>query len=318
MKRGSFLASSAAALTSRAAAADESGATTVRIGASPDEDMISVVLGMQYGLFQKYGVNPTLVRLASGAATIPAVLGGSIDIGKSSTFTLIRAYVQKIPIVIEESLAIYDAAAPNVAFVVAKGSPIKSARDLSGKTIAVPALGDLFTVVTSEWIDRFGGDSHSVRFIELPTNASAAAIAGGRVDGSMIVNPMLASAIEVGGCRILGYPYDIVARHFGLTFFFCTQDYAHANGDLLARFRRGFAEAVAYTQTHRSEAIAASAKFTGIDAGLIQKMPLVLSATLSPDQLQPVIDFSARYNMIPSAFRAQEFMDAAALHGGLS
>jgi len=310
--RAMFLGSGLAALAAPAIAADVP-LTTLRIGTSPDQDIVPILLGAQHGIFRKYGLDPTVQRMNSGSAVIPAILGGSLDIGKSSGFGLILAHAKGFPIVVEAVSSVYSSDAPNIGFVVAQTSTIGSPRELNGKTIASPALGDLSSIISAAWIDQNGGDSKTVKFVELPTTLTPDAIVAGRVDGAVILDPILESAVTTGGCRILGRPYDVVAKNFVASLWFCARTYAEQNADVVARFRTALRESIVYAQTHHDEVVPAVAKFTGIDPRLVEKMPLDIGTTLTPQGIQPVIDFAARYKLIPSAFPATELIDPAAL-----
>ena len=58
------------------------------------------------------------------------------------------------------------------AAIVRKDSPIKTGRDLNGKTFAVPALMDLNQIAAMAWIDQTGGDSRTVKIVEIPASTA--------------------------------------------------------------------------------------------------------------------------------------------------
>jgi NitT/TauT family transport system substrate-binding protein len=255
-----------------------------------------------------------VLKLNSGSAVSAALVGGSIEIGKSSGFGLILAHAKGIPFVLEAPASNYSSDDPNAAIVVAKDSPIKSAHDLNGKTLAVPALNDLFNIVNAGWIDQNGGDSRTVKYVELPVPAAIEAIASGRVAAATIVNPLLIDAIAPGGkCRVLGYSFDSLAKHFTATYYFTTVDYATKNADVMARFRRGLAESVAYVLAHQSEIVPVVAKFTGADPKTVAAMHPVLGTALQAQMVQPLIDAAVKFKSIPQGFPAREMIDPPAL-----
>ena len=49
--------------------------------------------------------------------------------------------------------------------------------DLNGKTAATPALNDLNQLVISTWVDKNGGDSKTMKWIEFPNSGLGAALA---------------------------------------------------------------------------------------------------------------------------------------------
>ena len=154
-----------AALTAPALA--QPATTTLRVGGTPNIDTGPALWAVQTGLFQRAGLDVELQRLNNGAAVAAAVVGGSVHLGKSSIFGLILAHAKGVPFVLESVTSVYQAAAPTNGFVVAKGGPAAPAQ-LSGKTIAVPALGDLYALTIAGWIDQNGGNASTVNYVELP------------------------------------------------------------------------------------------------------------------------------------------------------
>lgn len=312
VSRGAFLASGVAALAAPALAAD-APLTTVRIAGTPDTDIVATIYGVRSGIFSRLGLDVQVQKLNGGAAVSAAVIGGSIDIGKSNVFGVIAAHMKGVPLVLEALAATYTTDKPNVGFVVAKDSPVASPRELNGKTLATPGLGDLFTQVSSAWIDQNGGDSRTVKFVELPMPLIGQAIASGRVDGALMVDPIMRDAITSGKGKIIGRPFDAIAKHFGITYYFCTRDYATKNADVVARFRRGYTQAATYALVHQSELIPLAMEYTGLSRAQLEDSPVLIGYGADPRMLQPVIDFAAKTKAIPNAFPAREMIDPAAL-----
>ena len=311
MRRASFVAAGVAAL---AAPRFAGGQTTpiVRVGGTPDQDISPALWGVQNGTFTRAGITVQLQRLNNGSAVAAGVIGGSIDIGKSSVFSLILAHTKGVPFILESVTSTYDAANPPNGFLVAKNSPISTAAQLDGKTVAVPALGDLYALAISAWIEQNGGNPSGVQFVELAMPLTAAAIAGGRVAGALVPNPYAMQAVERGDVRIIGYPYSAIAPHFGVTFYFCSQSYATGHADELQRFRRGIAEATTYALAHKAQMVPIIATYTGMSPDVVARMPYDVAAGIDPAMIQPVIDYAAKYKFIPKAFPAAELIDPSA------
>jgi len=313
VKRPAFLAASAAGLIAFPARARSQGLTKIRIGASANGDAIGAVWGAQSGIFQKYGLDVEVERMNNGASVSVAVIGGSLEIGKGSLFILIGAHAKGVPIVLEGASNVYHGDAPDAALVVAKDSPVRTARDLNGKVIAVPSLGDFYAVVSLAWIDVHGGDSRSLKLLELPNVATTEAIADGRVDAAMLAAPILTDSIQSGKCRILGYPHEVLGPRSISTVYFCNTAFAQQNVAVLRSFRKGLDEASAYANAHHSEMFPVIAKYTGIELKTVASTtPNSLGSTaqlLDPRLIQPTIDFAERYKAIPKTFPAREMID---------
>lgn len=317
MTRAAFVAGTAAMVAGVPRFAGAQGLVKLRVSGSPDEDIKGALWGIQSGIFAKYGLDVSVQVANSGAVVTAAVIGGSIDIGKGSLLNLLGAHIRGVPIVLEAPSAIWDTNAPESALVVAKGSPIRTGRDLNGKTISVPSLGDLYQISISAWIDQHGGDSRTVKFLELPHRAAAESIAAGRVDAANIAPPVLTEAIQSGKVQIIGHAQDAIAKHFITTAYFCMADFAQKNADVMARFRRGLYEAAAYANAHPAEIAPVLAKYSGFEEKTVAAMVTTPIGTspkqLDPRMIQPIIDAAYKYKALPSDFPAKDILDPNAL-----
>ena len=224
---------------------------------------------------------------------------------------IVNAHARGIPFVIVAAAAMYGPeTSDDAGLVVARDSPIRAARDLDGRTLSVPALHDLFTVTMSAWIDQHGGDSKTVKFVELPNSAAPEAVANGRVDGATIANPQLGQALAGGKVRVIGHSFEAIAPRFMSAVYFCTVDYLARNRDAVARFRRVLYESDAYINSHHTETVDMLSRYTGIEPKVIAALPrATLGTTLDPRTLQPLIDRAAQYQAIPKAFDAKDLFD---------
>jgi NitT/TauT family transport system substrate-binding protein len=309
MIRQRFLASAAAAAVAPAVAQAQ-GLTTIRVATSPDEDAVACLYGQSSGLFRRSGLDVVLTASSSGSGVSSAVAGGSIDIGKASLLGLIAGYVRGVPFTLVAPASLYSDAAPVAGTLVRNDSPIKTARDLTDKTVSVQSAKGFLQICTMNWIDQHGGDSNSVHFLELPAAAVSAALTAGRIDGATLANPSMAAVLDTKHARVFAWTCGSVGKYYLQAGYFCTTDYATKNADVVARFARVIAEASAYTNTHLAETVDMISKFTSIAPESIAAMTRVTCGTkLDPAQIQPVIDVAVKYKIIPTRFDAREMID---------
>jgi NitT/TauT family transport system substrate-binding protein len=293
--------------------------TPIRIVSTPQMSVSAALYAQGSSAFQKNGIDATITSMNSGAAIIAGILGGSIEFGNLSMLNLIEAHARSLPLVIESAASVYSSDLRDaIGFVVAKDSPIRSGRDMNGKTLAVPALGDTFTISGSTWIDKTGGDSTTVKFLELPGVAAADAIAGGRVDAAILVQPTLKNAVAAGKCRIIADPFAAIAPRFISTVYACSADYAAKNPAVVARFRKVIVDSGSYVNAHVPEVLPLMAKFTGVDLAVLSNLPFTrMGGTQalkdSHATIQPLIDVAAKYKAIARSYDAKDLIDPAAL-----
>ena len=159
--------------------------TTLRLASTPQVRVGGTIWSEQNGTFPKNGMDVSIVSMNSGAAMIAAILGGSLDIGNISLFDWWKPTRAICP---SSSRCCHDlrcgySRCHRDDRRKRLADPIRPRHDR--QDVAVPALGDTFTIASSTWIDKTGGDSSTVKFLELPNAAAADAIAGGRVDAAI-------------------------------------------------------------------------------------------------------------------------------------
>jgi NitT/TauT family transport system substrate-binding protein len=198
--------------------------------------------------------------------------------------------------------------------VVAEKSPYHVAKDLNGKTFSGAAIHDIGQLASSAWIDAHGGDSTTLRFIELPQSAAGDALVAGRIDGTTLLGAQLQNIMESGKVRALGPSFGAIAPHFLFSAWFVTSAYATQHTDVVAKFARIVTEASAYTNAHHAQTAPLIAEFTAIPIATINKMTRAICGdAVRTADIQPFIDAAAKYRFIEHTFPASDLIDPAML-----
>jgi NitT/TauT family transport system substrate-binding protein len=221
---------------------------------------------------------------------------------------VITAHAKGLPFVFVAGGSMYDTKFPYSVLACKADSPLKTAAELNGKTLAVPALNDLTTMATKGWIDSHGGDSSTLKLIEYPFAQIPDALAAGRVDAGFLADPILQQAIDAKKVRIFAHAFDAVAPQFMVTGWFVTAEYAAKNQVTLEKFARTMRESAQYVVGHPADAVSVLAKFSKVDAEVIARTHRIGYAPLDPKYIQPVIDICAKYKAIPAAFDAKDLI----------
>lgn len=285
---------------------------TVRVASALSDDIAPVVYGLAAGVFTRHGLDVQLQAANSGAAAAAAVLGGSLDMAKGGTMAIVLGHVRGVPLTAIWPAAISTAAAPIAGLAVLRSSGIALPRDCNGKVFAGASLQDINQLAVMAWVDAGGGDSKSMRFVEIASSEVIAALQAGRIDGATVLNPVLQLALRTPALRILVNPFDTISKHFCSSTWFTTSEYAAKNPDIVRRFVAGLQEATRYEYAHPAEMAQYLAPFLHVDAATLATFPRTTDGlSLTPSDYQPVIDLAARYGVIPKAFPARELLTAS-------
>ena len=286
--------------------------TVIHGGGVLSDDMTPIFYAQKAGLFRREGLDVQVVGASSGTAMAAAVMSGTYEFGKSSLLAAVNAHIHNAPLTVIAAGAVYDSKTPFAEICVANDSALVTGKDFENKTIGTPALNDLNQLVVSAWVDAHGGDPKTLHFVELPQSTTAPALAGHRIDGSIMLQPMLADAVATKEVRALSPAYDAIASTFVFAAYFTSADYAKAHPEIVAKFTHVLYEAAAYTNKHHAETAAMMAEVDKIPVATIEHMPRVDGATaLNPAAFQPIIDAAAKFHLIPHGFPAREMLLSA-------
>jgi len=280
----------------------------IRLATVPTDGASAPYYAKDMGFFAKAGLDVDIASMPGAGPIAAAMTGGAIDIGFSPVDVLAAIHERGIPLAVITPASEYVSPAMlrSVALVVAANSPIKSAKDLSGKVVASNALHSLGEEAAKAWIDHNGGDSTSIKWVEFPFPAMGAALDAGRVDAIFPVEPFLTGALKNG--RVLGYGYDSIAKHFVTGTWFATQQWAKDHADLVGRFRAAMHETAVWANANPSLSGAILAKYLKMDPAVVATMVRAHYAEqINPALMQPLLDTAAKYNGFAS-FPAQELL----------
>ena len=299
----------AAALVAAPRFAGAQGLEKIRLAGVPTDDLTSVYYAIKTGMYAKAGLDVEVVPTSSGTIATTAVIAGTYEIGKGSAIASLVAHLRDLPLVVISNGSLWDPKVPYNLGLVAADSTIKTGADLNGKVGATSALNDLNQLAISAWVDKNGGDSKTMKWVEIPNSASGASLAEHRVDVCALQEPVLSAELAAGKVRVLGPVYSAISDHFVFGVFFCNKDWAAKHSDAIKRWVRTTYDATAYTNAHHAETVAMMSDITKIPAPIISKMARVdnaTQATSDPSLLQPLIEAAAKYKFIPRSFPAKE------------
>jgi NitT/TauT family transport system substrate-binding protein len=307
LSRRRALAGATALLASGRTAFAQTQLTTIRVASNPVGDVVPLLYAQSSGLLRNAGLDVQLQKATNGSAVAAALAGNAIDIGKLSSVALINAHAHGVPITIlfPDRLHTFGPLA-ETQIVVAPDSPIHTGKDLNGKTISVGALKDSTWIGARLFIDTAGGDSSTVKFVEVPFAAVAAAVVAGRVDAGVSNDPYLKQSVGANQVRALGDLLGALGAKFLETAWTATADYIAANRDVVTRFVRVIRVAQAWCNAHPAEAADMTATFTGIDRATVAAAHNVFATSADPRDMQPYITACAKYGIIPKSFDAAE------------
>jgi NitT/TauT family transport system substrate-binding protein len=156
-------------------------------------------------------------------------------------------------------------------------------------------------------MDKNGGDSSTVRFVEMPADAIAEALDKGRVDSGSMPEPFVSAARPL--CRALANPYDAIGDGFMIAGWFASTVWADEHPDLVRRFVTAMREAAVWANKNPAQSLPILVKYIKLDPSVGRGVVRArFGETLVASTLQPPIDVAAHYKLIDATYPASEIM----------
>ena len=282
---------------------------TIRIATIPVDGMGEVYYARDMGFFKAAGLSVEIQPITNGPAIVAAVASGAVDIGGSNVSSIAIAYKKNIPLTIVGVGGVYNTAGPTTVCLVNKNSTLKTAKDLTGKVVGTNGLRNIAEFAPKAWIDKNGGDSAQVKFVELPFPDMASALAQGRIDAAVQVEPLIPDSLKTA--KFFSNCFEGVATRYALTGFFAASPWAKAHTSEIAKFQDVMRTTAAWAKNNKAASAAILAKESNVAVDVINRSTRSVYGTdLDPALFQPVIDVTAKYSGLFASFPASELLYA--------
>ncbi|WP_433469508.1 ABC transporter substrate-binding protein [Spirillospora sp. CA-128828] len=279
------------------------GPTPVKVSVIPIVDVAPIYLGNQQGFFTEQRLKLELVSAQGGAAIVPAVVSGQVDFGFSNYTSLIIARSKGLPLkVVAPGAGSTGVKGKDFGGVIVKsGSPIRSARDLAGKRVAVNTLNNINDTTVRASVRAAGGDAENVKFTELAFPDMLAALDKGNVDAVQVVEPFLATALKSGG-RLVASNYVDTAPDLTIAGYFTSGKTAAAKPELVKKFTAAMQKSLTYATGNPDAVRKILGTYTKIDPSLTGSLTLpTYPAQVNRASLQTLSTLAVQDGLITKA-----------------
>ena len=253
LRRRDFTLVSAATALGVAAPVFSQGLTKLRVSTIPIVDTAPLQVGIAKGFFAEQGLEIDTTPTAGGAAGLPALAAGQVQITFSNIISIVLGAKQGLGFQVISMGAGTADAPPDLAGIIAKkGAPLKTGKDFEGKRIAVNTRNNVIWLFAREWVRATGGDPDKVTYMEVPFPQMSDAVRGDRVEAAFVVEPFLSNAINAEGMQLVGWPYSTVMKKIPVGMYAATKEYVEKNPQVIERFVRGYMKAVDWTNANKT------------------------------------------------------------------
>ncbi|MET9391252.1 aliphatic sulfonate ABC transporter substrate-binding protein [Streptomyces sp. NPDC006624] len=286
-----------------AADAGKLSADEVKIGYFPNLTHATALVGVQEGLFQKElgGTRIKASTFNAGPSEIEALNAGSIDIGWIGPSPAINGYTKSRG----KNLRIIGGSASGGVKLVVNPDKIKSLKDVKGKKIATPQLGNTQDVAFLNWIADQGwkvdaaSGGGDVSVVRTDNKITPDAYKSGSIDGAWVPEPTASKLVAEGGRVLLDESTLWPDKKFVITNIIVSQRFLKAHPDVVEAVLRGAVRTNEWISTHpekaKASANAALKELSGKELPAEVLDPAWKSVAFLDDPLAATLDTQARH-----------------------
>jgi NitT/TauT family transport system substrate-binding protein len=265
------------------------------------------------GAFARHGFALEPTSLANAGAVAAAIGGGSLELGVGDLVSGVNAIIKGVPILMIAGGGLYRRSQQEgTILAVAKESPIRSPRDLPGKTIGIPTLVGMTTAILRVWLPENGIAVDSVKLVEVPLSAVLPALQRGTIDVGLLSEPFVTPARDL--VRSVGYPNNVVAdrtpnKEFPVSVWYAAKTWIEADRARARRVVDAIYETARWANSHQDETLTILVNEGHLDASRLQGLPrTAFATTLTPDMVQSSLDVAYQGKLFPQPVNASELI----------
>ena len=232
-------------------------------------DNAAMFMAMEKGFFKAEGLEIEPVPMAGGAVIVQGVTSGDLQFGWTNVISLYQAAAEGF------DFKLIAGGATNVrgsnethAIEVGKDSPIRGPKDLQGRTVAVNTLNNIVHLMAMAWVDKYGGNSTKVKFVEIPFPQMEPALIAGKIDAISVQEPFAAAAARRPEIRVLSNPWGDVLPKFLIASWFASDKWIQKNKATAQAFVRAVDRGIDAIHADQEGARAAMIKWSGLSPDL--------------------------------------------------
>ncbi|MBA9004671.1 ABC transporter substrate-binding protein [Thermomonospora cellulosilytica] len=216
---------------------------TITVAALPLVDGAALHVGLKQKLFEAEGLKVQVKPVQQSIQALPALAKGDVDVIAGANYvTFLQAHEKgtlKLSILAEGA-----ALTPNMMNVlVTPDSPIKSAKDLEGRKVAVNIPNNIQSLTLNAILKANNVDPTRIQYIQVPFPQMGAALEKGQVDAIHVVEPFLSDTQKKLGARVVVNGGGEPVTGVPISGYVTTQDFAAKNPKTAAAFQRAMLKA---------------------------------------------------------------------------
>ena len=274
------------------------GETAVKASYFSISALIQYYAAKERGFFKEEGMKleDTFVP---GHLVMDSVVSGQVDFTMTNTLDTAKINLKGLSVKILYPAATINKDHPYAQLIVPSGSPIKTAKDLEGRTVALTNLKSGPELAMRNWLIVNGANPEKVKFVGVGFDGIAPAVKSRQFDAVYGIEPDLAIVKGQKIGETIAVPHLALGSQVLLTGFIARESWIEKNGETAQAIVRALDKSTQWLMAHPEEVPGLVVRHTKMEEGVARQMihPGLTRVARKAD-LQPYFDMAAKINYI--------------------
>ena len=237
----------------------------VDLGLLPLIDVAPVYIALEDGIFEREGLEIQITPVQGGAASIPAMIAGELDIAFGAVPSMLSGSANGLDL---RLIAEQNRASPGFSDISAlpdaglEGDPVA----LEGKRLGLNTFANTAELTARSVIEAAGGDFDDVEPVEVPFPEMIPMLERGEIDAAFLVEPFTTIARQTLDARSVADPYTGETEGLPVGSYTTTENFAANFPNTVRAFQRAIIEATDIAREDPQRVIDILPTYTTLDA----------------------------------------------------
>lgn len=284
----------------------------ITVGVLPIVDVAPVYLALERGLFEAEGLTVTVELVQGGAAAIPALVSGDLDVTYGNWVSFLLANQEGIEL---RAVAAGVTSAPGFTEFLAlpdsdlDGDPSR----LAGTTVALNTLNNIGELALRSTLRDGGLNIDDVEMLEVPFPEMGAALERRDVDVIWASEPVPTTVKAAQDAVVVADSYLGEMEDFPVAGYQATADFVAEHPHTVAAFQRAMAAAIALMASGDASPLDVIPRYSGLPADVASELALPrYEAEIEAATLARVRDLLVEFGMLEAGMDVEPLVAGSA------
>jgi NitT/TauT family transport system substrate-binding protein len=266
--------------------------------------MLQFFAGKEQKFFEAEGIRLEDANV-NPALTMSGLVSGQYEVGFHNILDIAQIHLKGTDIKIFHAGVIQSRKYPYSQMVVPNGSPIKTAKDLAGKKIAVALVKASIDVSVYSMMSEVGVDPNSATLVQVGIDGIIPALSSNQFDAVYCIEP----ALTIAKVRKLGTALPYGGLDYMTTGYIARDAWLQKNADAARAFIRALDQSTQWLNANVKEIPGLVARNSKLDEKLAQQMILPGPLTIARKaDMQPFFEYAAQYGLLSKPVNACDLL----------